>query len=296
MRLEDHLDQCSNDLKILIQGIGHAAIEILNGFYGHQSVSTTMNVYGERQLAIDKWADEVLVSYIKESGLVRQVASEERPDICVIDEATGDLGVTLDPLDGSSLIGTNLSVGSIVGIYRGSVLSPGCEMLCALYVLYGPMTTLTCTTRDGVNEYRLDRSGCFVLQRENLAIPEGKTYSPGALRKDYLPTHRDFIEMLEKEGYKLRYSGSFVADVNLILRKGGVFSYPASREHSEGKLRLLFEANPMGFIVAQGGGRVSDGFRDTLSIEPQSISQRTPVYIGGKKEIALIEELNSEEV
>ena len=161
-----------------------------------------------------------------------------------------------------------------------------------MYILYGPLTTLTYCLRKGVHEFTLNDHGTFVLQNEDVTIPKGKIYAPGALRKDYLATHRNYIEKLEEEGYKLRYSGSFVADVHQILHKGGVFTYPSFVGSEKGKLRLLFEAIPMGFIVSQAGGSVSDGYRDLLSIQTEKISQRIPVYIGGKKEIELIESMN----
>jgi fructose-1,6-bisphosphatase I len=167
-------------------------------------------------------------------------------------------------------------------------------MLGAMYILYGPLTTLTYSLRAGVHEFALDDRGIFVLQEENVIIPDGKIYAPGALRRDYLPTHRGFIEKLEEEGYKLRYSGSFVADVHQILHKGGVFTYPPFAGNERGKLRLLFEAIPMGFIVSQAGGAASDGHRDLLSIKPEAVSQRVPVYIGGKREIELIMSMNKE--
>jgi len=159
------------------------------------------------------------------------------------------------------------------------------------YVLYGPLTTLTYCLREGVHEFVLDAWGEFVLQEESVAIPEGKIYAPGALRRDWLPAHKAFIEGLEAEGYKLRYSGSFVADVHQILHRGGVFTYPAYAGGERGKLRLLFEAIPMGFMVSQAGGAASDGHQDLLSIKPETVSQRVPVYIGGKREIKLIEDI-----
>ncbi len=167
-------------------------------------------------------------------------------------------------------------------------------MLGAMYVLYGPLTTLTYSLREGVHEFFLNDRGVFVLQEENVTIPDGKIYAPGALRRDYLPAHRCFVERLEEEGYKLRYSGSFVADVHQILHKGGVFTYPPFAGNERGKLRLLFEAIPMGFIVSQAGGLASDGHRDLLSIKPEAVSQRVPVYIGGKREIELIMKMNKE--
>ena len=294
MKLGDHLAGCDSDLRELILRLGKVSKTIAKGFASRQSISDTENVYGERQMALDKWADEVIIADLRDSGIVRHLASEEQPEILEFGNAAGDLGVTLDPLDGSSLIGVNLAVGTIVGIYRGSVLSPGREMIGAMYVLYGPLTTLTYTIKKGVHEFVLKDDEVFVLQEENITIPEGKIYAPGALRKNYLPGHMRFIEALEADGYKIRFSGSFVADVHQIMHKGGVFTYPGFIGKEMGKLRLLFEGNPMGFIVTESGGACSNGYESLLSIEPEAVSQRVPIYIGGKKEIELIEKCNSE--
>lgn len=294
MNLETHLAGQAEDVKQVILRISDVAKTIRGGFATRQGASDASNVYGEQQAAMDVWADELLISELRDSGLVRYVASEERPDMLTFQDSTSDLGVTIDPLDGSSLIGVNLAVGTIVGIYRGNLLSPGNEMLGAMYILYGPLTTLTYSLREGVHEFALNDRGVFFLQEENITIPEGKIYAPGALRRDYLPAHRAFIEKLEEEGYKLRYSGSFVADVHQILHKGGVFTYPPFAGNERGKLRLLFEAIPMGFIVSQAGGSASDGRRDLLSIKPEEVTQRVPVYIGGKREIELIVNMNKE--
>jgi fructose-1,6-bisphosphatase I len=295
MNLETHLSEHDDDVKQVILRVSEVAKKISRGFATRQGVSDSSNIYGERQVAMDVWADELLISELRDSKLVRYLASEEQPDVLTFEGSTSDLGLTIDPLDGSSLIGVNLAVGTIVGIYRGNVLSPGEGMLGAMYVLYGPLTTLTYCLRRGVHEFALDDQGEFILQEEGVTIPEGKIYAPGALRRDYLPAHREFIEGLEAEGYKLRYSGCFVADVHQILHKGGVFTYPAFAGNERGKLRLLFEAIPMGFIVSQAGGAVSDGRRDLLTIKPEKVSQRVPVYIGGKKEITLIEGMNKED-
>ncbi|MBA3045113.1 MAG: fructose-1,6-bisphosphatase [Candidatus Thermoplasmatota archaeon] len=293
MKLDEHLAECDSDLRRLIIAIGNTCKTIKKGFASRQSCSDTENVYGEKQMALDKWADEVLIADLKASGLVKYLASEEQPEILEFDSA-GNFGVTMDPLDGSSLIGVNLAVGTIIGIYRGNVLAPGNTMVGAMYVLYGPLTTLTYTVKKGVHEFVLDTSGNFILQEENIRIPDGKIFAPGALRKEYLPGHLKWIEALESEGYKIRFSGSFVADVHQILHKGGVFTYPGYRGKEKGKLRLLFEANPMGFVVAQAGGATSHGTGDILTVMPESVNQRIPIYIGGKREIQLIEKINKE--
>jgi fructose-1,6-bisphosphatase I len=292
MRLEEHLTDCADDLRQLILKIGDCCNIIKSGFASRQNRSDTDNVYGERQMALDKWADDILISELKKSGLVKYLASEEQPEILEF-KSNGNLGV-VDPLDGSSLIGVNLTVGTIIGIYRGNVLAPGKTMVAAMYVLYGPLTTLTYSIKKGVHEFVMDSNGDFVLQGEYLKIPDGNIFAPGALRKEYLAGHLKWIEALESEGYKIRFSGSFVADVHQILHKGGVFTYPGYKGKENGKLRLLFEANPMGFIVTQAGGAASHGAGNILDVKPESISQRIPIYIGGKKEIALIEKINKE--
>lgn len=242
-------------------------------------------------MVLDKWADDVLIKGLKKSGLVRYIATEEQPEIIETENPKNEFGVVIDPLDGSSLIDVNLAVGTIVGIFPGNVLEKGENMLAALYILYGPLTTLTLTAGSGVHDFVMDEKSEFILLHKDISIPDGKIYSPGALRKDYLPEHSEFIENLEKEGYKLRFSGSFVADVHQILHKGGVFTYPGFRGKEKGKLRLLFEANPMGKIVSEAGGAISNGRIGILSIKPEAIDERTPVYIGGRKEISLIEKL-----
>jgi len=291
MKLEEHLADCDDDLRELILRIGNVCKTIASGFASRQTYSDTHNIYGEQQMALDKWADEVLINDLRDSGLVKYLASEEQPEILEFD-GDGKLGVTLDPLDGSSLIDVNLAVGTIIGIYRGSVLEPGKEMIGAMYVLYGPLTTLTYTVKKGVHDFVLNPEGQYVLQKEDVQMPEGKIYAPGAARCDYLPGHSKWIEALEAQGYKVRFSGSFVADVHQIMHKGGVFTYPGFVGKEQGKLRLLFEANPMGFIVQQAGGATSHGTGDILAVQPESVSQRIPIYIGGKAEINLIEKIN----
>jgi len=290
VKLRDHIKDYPEDLKTAVLKIAEVSKTISKGFASRQGVSDTSNVYGETQLAIDKWADELLISELGGKGIVRTITTEEQPEILSFKSAS-DIGLTIDPLDGSSLIGINLTVGTIIGIHREDVLKPGREMIGAMYILYGPLTVLVYSLGVGVHEFVLNPQGDYVLQQENLTIPEGKIYSPGALRIEWLPYHLKWVEQLESEGYKLRYSGSFVADVHQVLHNGGVFTYPAYKGKDKGKLRLLFECVPMGYIVTQAGGAVSDGARDILTIRPVSNQDRTPVYIGGKLEIQLIEKL-----
>ncbi|RPI39584.1 MAG: fructose-1,6-bisphosphatase [Methanoregulaceae archaeon] len=300
MRLADFLVSEGTDPKLaeLILFLGKQSLVVKKGFLSTSDKSpagqVTRNVYGEEQMPLDKFADGVFISGLKESRLARAIASEEQEQVIEIENPKNNFGVVMDPLDGSSLIDVNLAIGTIIGICPGNVLDKGSRLIAALYILYGPLTTLTYTTGKGVHEFVLDDTGEFVLRHRDLRIPPGKIYAPGALRKDYLPAHARWIEHLEQSGYKLRFSGCFVADAHQILHKGGVFTYPGIKGKEKGKLRLLYEANPMGRLMCEAGGAVSNGNGNILDIQPDAINQLTPVYIGGKNEIALIEKFMRE--
>jgi fructose-1,6-bisphosphatase I len=287
MLLSKHLKGYEKDIVDVVLGVAEVSKTISRGFITRQGKTDTSNVYGEQQAAMDKWADELLINELGGSGLIRYLASEEQPELLEF-ESESDIALSVDPLDGSSLLGVNLAMGTIVGIHRGGVLKPGEEMVGAVYIIYGPLTVLVYSLGDGVHEFALNTDGDFILQKENMKIGSEKRMGPGAARNTYLPFHEEYISKLEADGYKIRFSGSFVADVHQILHKGGVFTYPGYQGSVRGKLRLLFECAPMGYIVTQAGGAVSDGYVDLLSIVPESISERVPVYIGGKREINLI--------
>jgi fructose-1,6-bisphosphatase I len=281
------------DLTELILFLSRQARQVHRGFFctlRRETTDTqTRNMYGEEQMALDKYADRVFIAGLKRTRLARYIATEEQHQIITVDNAKNNFGVVIDPLDGSSLIDVNFCTGSIIGIYPGNVLEKGTKMVAAMYFLYGPLTSLTLTTGKGVHEFVLDENGDFFLKHRDIKIPEGKIYAPGAKRKEYHKSHAQWIEHLEHEGYKLRFSGCFVADVHQILHKGGVFAYPAFKGKEKGKLRLLYEANPMGMIICEAGGAISNGSGNILEIMPESIDELTPIYIGGKKEIGLIE-------
>ena len=299
MKLEEFLTSAGTERNLaeLILILGSQAVTVKKGFLGTgqtEAGGRTRNVYGEEQMPLDKYADGIFIEGLKASKHVRYIATEEQENVIEIDNPKNNFGVVIDPLDGSSLIDVNFCIGSIIGIYPGHVLDKGSNLLAALYILYGPLTTLTFTTGKGVHEFVLDETGGFVLLHQDIRIPEGKIYAPGALRKDYLPAHARWIGHLEQAGYKLRFSGCFVADVHQILHKGGVFTYPGTKGREKGKLRLLYEANPMGKLVREAGGAVSNGKTDILTIQPEAIDQVTPIYIGGKDEIAQIEKFMRE--
>jgi len=254
------------------------------------------NVYGDEQLALDRISDDIMKNKLQFSGFVREYASEELEDIVKIGTGKEKYIVTADPLDGSSLVDTNLAIGTIIGIHKESVLDFGRKtMVAALYITYGPLITMIYSTGKGAHEFVLDREGEYVLSQENIRLKEkGSIFSPGGLRRDWTPDHLKFVEQLEKDGYKLRYSGGFVPDINQILiKKGGLFTYPALKKSPQGKLRLLFELQPMAFIMEQAGGMATDGNEDILSIKVENVNQLSPVYIGSVTEVQMAKEFLS---
>jgi fructose-1,6-bisphosphatase I len=201
--------------------------------------------------------------------------------------------VAFDPLDGSSIVDVNLSVGTIVSIFEGcDLLRPGRQQAAAMYILYGPRTTLMYSTGEGVHEFGMNQLMEYTLLRENIRIqPKANLYSPGGLRNLFTPAIERYVRELEKSGCKLRYSGGFVPDINQIMAKGsGVFLYPHLQGHPNGKLRLSFELNPMAFLVEQAGGAASDGHGPILDRIPESKDERAPIFIGCKENVAMAEE------
>lgn len=290
--LSEHLkkDAIPANLSKLIELISTLSLPISDAFHGKQGVAGTKNIYGEQQVEMDTWADQVICDELRKSNLVKCIASEEQSDIISFEKSEGTFGVVMDPLDGSSLIGVNLSVGTIIGIFdEGNLMEAGKKMDAALYILYGPLTVLVYSAGKGVHEFILDQKNVFRLHKEDLKIPEGNLYAPGAKRIEWTERNRKYVHKLEEDGFKLRYSGAFVADFHQMLHKGGVYIYPATKESESGKLRLIFEANPMSFIVRQAGGLASDGDRPVHTIVPEKLGQRTPLYIGSKNVVELIE-------
>lgn len=254
----------------------------------NRKLAGVKNIYGEEQLALDRSSDEILKNQLKFSGFVREYASEEQEEVIQIGQGNESYIVTADPLDGSSLVDTNLAIGTIIGIHKASVFGCGRETLvAALYITYGPLITMVYSAGKGTHEFVLNREGEYVLSEENIRMKEkGDIYSLGGLRKEWTDKHRRFIEELENQGYKLRYSGGFVPDINQILiKRGGIFTYPALTTSPQGKLRLLFELQPMAFLIEQAGGMATDGHVPILDIPVKKLNQRCPIYIGSRYEV-----------
>ena len=274
----------------------------------------TTNVHGEEQTKLDVFANDVLVRSLAYGGKLCAMASEESEDLIPIPDEVpmGKYVCLFDPLDGSSNIDVNVSIGTIFSIYRRvtpgngpgaleDLLQPGYAQVCAGYVIYGSSTMLVYTTGTGVHGFTLDPSyGEFVLSHENIKIPpKGKIYSVNESYYDYWDEGmRNYIRWAKKanpsDGRPLnsRYIGSLVADFHRNLLKGGIFLYPGdnkSPDRRKGKLRLLYEANPLAFIVEQAGGKASDGYRRILDIRPDSLHQRTPLFIGSREDVEIVE-------
>jgi fructose-1,6-bisphosphatase I len=264
------------------------------------------NVHGEDVQKLDVFANDVMYRALDHTGHIACLASEESEDIIPIPEKfpAGEYVVLYDPLDGSSNIDVNVSIGTIFSIHRkisgrerGTLedcLQPGSRQLAAGYVLYGSSTMLVYTTGAGVHGFTLDPSlGEFLLSHPDMRIPDppAKMYSVNeAYYHRWTPGQQRLVSWMKGDGgFGSRYIGSLVADVHRILLQGGLFMYPADRRNPEGKLRLLYEMAPMALIVEQAGGRASDGRRSLLDIQPQALHQRTPAYLGSREFVDLAE-------
>ncbi len=282
------------DLTRVIYELATASRYIINSIRtGELGVAGTSNLYGETQLKLDVLADRIIRKRMMHTGVIACIASEEADEVLMVDP-NGKYSIAYDPLDGSSLVDVNLAVGTIVGIYKGAdVLSPGRELVAALYVLYGPRVTLVYTTGNGTHEFAMNALMEYTLVQEDIKMAEtGNIYAPGGLRNKYTPAVEAFVSHLEDRGSKLRYSGGFVPDINQLLIKGhGVFLYPHLKDLPQGKLRLLYELNPMAFLVEQAGGAASNGYKRILDVEPEDIGHCEPVFIGSKADVAKVEEL-----
>lgn len=263
------------------------------------------NVQGEAVKKMDVFANDVFISVFKQSGLVCRLASEEMETPYYIPEncPVGRYTLLYDPIDGSSNVDINLNVGSIFAIRRqtgddlnqdaADLLQTGRQQLAAGYILYGPTTVLVYSLGQGVHSFTLDPSlGEFILAAENIQVPaHGPNYSVNEGNFwQWEDSIRDYIRYVHRhEGYSLRYSGALVGDFHRILTQGGVFLYPGTVEQPEGKLRLLYESAPLGFLIEQAGGKVSTGTEPLLDVMPTALHQRTPLVIGSPQDVDLVE-------
>lgn len=285
--------------KLINKQVNKAGLADILGAHG------AVNVQGEEQMKLDVYADEILINVLKNSADCAGIASEENDDFVAFDDQhsmNSKYVVMFDPLDGSSNIDVNASIGTIFCIYKRvselgkpcskeDFLQKGENMKAAGYVIYGSSTMLVCATKLGVNGFTLEPSiGEFCLSHRDMKCKEdGKIYSvnQGNTNKlsDKLRAYLDYCMEEDKETnrpYSHRYIGSMVADLHRTLIKGGIFMYPADKKNVHGKLRLLYECNPMSFIVEKAGGVSTTGEQRVLEVQPQELHQRVPIFIGSK--------------
>jgi fructose-1,6-bisphosphatase I len=311
------------ELRLLIEVVARACKTISHsvskGALGDVLGSTqTENVQGEIQKKLDVISNEILLQANEWGGHLAAMASEEMETIHPIPNRypKGEYMLLFDPLDGSSNIDVNVSIGTIFSVLKApegmgtpteqDFLQPGRKQVAAGYAVYGPQTMLILTTGNGVQCFTLDREmGSWVMTQRDIQIPaETKEFAINAsnARHWYPPVKRYIDEMLAgKTGlrgkdFNMRWIASMVADVHRILNRGGIFMYPADLREPEkgGKLRLMYEANPMALIVEQAGGAATDGRRRILDIQPERLHQRVPVFLGSKSEVELVTSYHKE--
>jgi fructose-1,6-bisphosphatase I len=280
--------------KIVNKQVNKAGLQDILGSEG------TENVQGETQQKLDVYADVAFINYFKSGGLVCGVGSEENDEYLAFDTEISKRGkyvVLFDPLDGSSNIDVNVSIGTIFSVFRrtssvgdlaniNDFLQPGIDQVAAGYVIYGSSTMLVYTTGHGVNGFTLDPSiGEFCLSHPRMIVPEeGKIFSvnEGNLN-DMEESVKEYITHCKAEKYSARYIGSLVSDFHRNLIKGGIYLYPSTKKNPNGKLRLLYECAPLAFIIEQAGGLATDGENRVMEIRPEELHQRIPFFIGSKK-------------
>ncbi|MCB0475186.1 MAG: class 1 fructose-bisphosphatase [Flavobacteriaceae bacterium] len=273
------------------------------------------NVQGEEQQKLDVYANQVFMQTLTNREIVCGIASEEEDNFITIsgndDSNNNKYVVLIDPLDGSSNIDVNVSVGTIFSIYRRvtepgtpvqleDFLQEGHNQVAAGYIVYGTSTMLVYTTGYGVNGFTLNPAiGVFYLSHPNMQFPEhGKIYSINEGNYIHFPQGvKDYLKYCQQEEgdrpYTSRYIGSLVSDFHRNMIKGGIYIYPTSSKAPKGKLRLLYECNPMAFLTEQAGGKASDGYQRILDIKPNELHQRVPFFCGSKKMVDKAEEFMS---
>ncbi|SDD41448.1 fructose-1,6-bisphosphatase I [Mucilaginibacter pineti] len=307
------------ELSRLLRDIGIAA-KIVNrevnkaGLMDILGNAGSTNIQGESQQKLDVYADQQFISALKCGGECCIVASEENEDIIRLDTDVSKNAkyiVAIDPLDGSSNIDVNVPVGTIFSIYRRKttagqaslkdVMQKGTEQVAAGYIIYGSSTMLVYTTGKGVNGFTLDPSiGEFCLSHPDMQIPErGVIYSINEGNYVHFPQGvKDYIKYCQVEDpktnrpYASRYIGSMVADIHRNLIKGGIFIYPVTSSAPNGKLRLVYECNPMAFLIEQAGGRATNGKDRILNLTVTELHQRSPIFIGSKEMVKKAESFN----
>ena len=277
----------SDPVGSVVDVVAETAPEIRGGLAGRRVYESDENPSGERQLAADVYADDLLEERLLALEAVGSYASEER-DAVVTGDVGGHLHVACDPLDGSSNLKSNNTMGTLFGVYGEPLPAPGSALVASGFVLFGPITTMV-TAREGtVREWVLD-DGDRKLIDGDLRLPDEPTvYGFGGRLPQWTEPFADYVAGVEAE-LKLRYGGAMIGDVTQVLTYGGIFGYPGLRDRPEGKLRLLFEGHPIAHVVETAGGASSNGTRSLLDLEPDGLHERTPLFVGDETYIERLE-------
>lgn len=249
-----------------------------------------VNAYDEEVQKLDEYSNKLFVDVLSKTGLVSWVSSEELPDSILINKNAKYM-VFFDPLDGSSNIDVNINIGSIFSIYKTeeNPLQKGTKQIAAGYILYGPSVMFVFTTGDTVDGFTLDPSiGSFILSHPDIKIPQkGEIYSVNESNVSKSSERiQNYVAKLKSENYKSRYVGSMVADIHRTLVKGGVFMYPADEKNTNGKLRLMFEVNPMSMLIEKAGGlSIDENGKNPMENEVLKVDQKSPVIMGSKLDV-----------
>ncbi len=318
---QSHFKYASGELSRLMNSIRLAAKMVNHevnkaGLVDITGAAGEKNIQGEDQQKLDVIANEIFINSLINRDVVCGIASEEEDDFIKIEGRNKDNNnnyvVLMDPLDGSSNIDVNVSVGTIFSIYRRitatgtpvtieDFLQPGNQQVAAGYVVYGTSTMLVYTTGHGVNGFTLNPAlGTYYLSHPDMKFPDkGSIYSVNEGKYIHFPQGiKNYIKYCQEEEddrpYTSRYIGSLVSDIHRNMIKGGIYMYPSSSNLPNGKLRLLYESNPMAFIVEQAGGKASDGFNRILDIKPTELHQRVPLICGSKDMVEKAEQFMKE--
>lgn len=270
----------------ILEAIKRSAIRIKEAIeFDDTGYSDHTNATGDTQLKLDIKSDLIIEEEFAKVPSIKEIISEEKETTTPL-HVKGIYGVGYDPLDGSSLIDVNLSVGSIFGIYEGGYA--GKNLKAAVYVVYGPRVELVIAQED-VKLYRLNKKGEFIFIKTIALKEKGKLNAPGATQMGWEPRHKAMIDAIFMDGYRLRYSGGMVPDLHQILLKGGgLFSYPSTSDVPHGKLRMIFEVFPFAFVYEKAGGEAIDGNKRLLDLSPSHPHDTTPCFFGSKTEIARV--------
>lgn len=280
------LTQIENAAKIIASHVKQ------NGLVDMMGATGKKNAFADEVQKLDEFSNATLMRTLSESGQVYAMGSEELDEIVMVKDNPGEYVVFFDPLDGSSNIDISVTIGTIFSIYHksDSLLQPGRKQVAAGYIVYGTNVMFVYTSGSGVNAFTLDpSSGSFILTHPEIRIPEkGQIYSINEAYENIYPPHvLSYLKQVKEGDAKARYVGSMIADVHRTLLKGGIFLYPETTKKPHGHLRLVYEVNPLSFVMEQAGGTTTTGTENPLDMTPTSITQTVPIAMGSPENVTI---------